>query len=203
MTTVVIVEDHEATLYGLEGAISRESDMEVVGTASDAISGLDTAREKKPDIILLDLHLPNQEGPRSTVRKFLEMNQSKVIVFSAEKRRAFVQAILELGVNGSLLKSEPISSVVDAIRKVDAGEKLVKSQALAEGKEKLTRAEREILKLLAQGMKYQEIATNRKASPATVRKQCELLLLKLGLDTREQLIAWAVDNGYGTLDRKQ
>lgn len=202
MTTVLIVEDHEATLYGLEGAISREEDMSVVGTATDAQSGLAEADRTRPDIILLDLHLPNQEGPRSTVRKFLEFNSSRVIVFSAEKRRAFVQAILELGVSGYLLKSEPISYVIEAIRAVDKGEKLVKSQSLAEGKEKLTRAEREILKLLGQGMKYQEIASNRKASPATVRKQCELLLLKLGLDTREQLIAWAVDNGYGTLGEK-
>ena len=124
------------------------------------------------------------------------------IVFSAEKRRAFVQAILALGVSGYLLKSESISTVIDSIRKIAAGEKLIKSKAIAEGKEKLTKAELEILKLLGKGMKYQEIAQNRKASPATVRKQCELLILKLGLDTREQLIAWAVDNGYGTIDSK-
>ena len=203
MTTVVIVEDHEATLYGLESAIAKEDDMEVVGVATDAESGLTITRDTKPDVVILDLHLPNQEGPRSTVKKFLECNQTRIIVFSAEKRRAFVQAILELGVSGYLLKSESIKTVIDSIRKVEKGEKLVKSKAIAEGKEKLTRAEQEILKLLGRGMKYQEIANHRNASPATVRKQCELLLLKLGLDTREQLIAWAVDNGYGNLDQKQ
>ena len=202
MTTVLIVEDHEATLYGLESAISKEADMTVVGTAREAQEGIALAQEKKPDIVLLDLHLPNQEGPRSTVKKFLSFPQSRVIVFSAESRRAFVQAILELGVSGYLLKSESISYVVESIRKVADGAKLVKSQAIAEGKEKLTRAEQEILKLLGKGMKYQEIAKNRSASPATVRKQCELLLLKLGLDTREQLIAWAVDNGYGNIDKR-
>lgn len=202
MTTVLIVEDHEATRLGLESAISKESDMSVVGTVSDAVEGLKLAQSEKPDIVLLDLHLPNQEGPRSTVRKFLSCHQSKVVVFSAESRRAFVQAILELGVSGYLLKSESINYVVESIRKVANGTKLIKSTAIAEGKEKLTRAEQEILKLLGKGMKYQEIADNRKASPATVRKQCELLLLKLGLDTREQLIAWAVDNGYGNLDKR-
>lgn len=202
MTTVLIVEDHEATLYGLKSAISEEEDLEVIGAATDAEMGLELARSNNPEIVLLDLHLPNQEGPRSTVRKFLALHNTKVIVFSAEKRRAFVQAILALGVNGYLLKSESISHVIDTIRKVALGAKLVKSKAIAEGKEKLTKAELEILKLLGKGMKYQEIAQNRKASPATVRKQCELLLLKLDLDTREQLIAWAVDNGYGTIDSK-
>lgn len=122
--------------------------------------------------------------------------------FQPKEEELFVQAILALGVSGYLLKSESISTVVDTIRKVAAGEKLIKSKAIAEGKEKLTKAEIEILKLLGKGMKYQEIAGRRNASPATVRKQCELLLLKLGLDAREQLIAWAVDNGYGTIDSK-
>lgn len=89
MTTVLIVEDHEATLYGLKSAISEEEDLSVIGVASDAESGLAIAQSNNPDIVLLDLHLPNQEGPRSTVRKFLQLNQTKVIVFSAERRRAF------------------------------------------------------------------------------------------------------------------
>ena len=99
-----------------------------------------------------------------------------------------------------MLKSESISNVVEAIRNVAAGGKVVKSSSIAMGKEKLTKAEQEVLVLLSRGMKYQEIGDERGASPATVRKQCELLLLKLGLDNREQLIAWAVENGYGKLD---
>ncbi|HZT34549.1 MAG TPA: response regulator transcription factor, partial [Nitrososphaera sp.] len=181
--------------------LSQQDGIKVVAQASDAERGLAAAREAKPDIILLDLHLPGSDGPRSTVKKFLdELSPAKVIVFSAENRRAFVQAILELGVAGYLLKSESISNVIDAIRQVADGGKVVKSQGIAVGKEKLTKAEQEVLTLLSRGMKYQEIADERSASPATVRKQCELLLLKLGLDNREQLIAWAVENGYGKLD---
>ncbi len=197
--TLAIVEDHEATLTGLISALSADGEISIVGSASDADSGLQLAIDKKPDIILLDLHLPGGDGPRSTVKKFCSLNTSKIIVFSAESRRAFVQAILELGVCGYLLKSESISNVIDAIKQVAKGQNLVKSKGIAVGKEKLTKAEEDILNLLAQGMKYQEIADERSASPATVRKQCELLLLKLGLDNREQLIAWAVENGYGKL----
>ncbi len=197
---VAIVEDHEATLAGLASALSQETGIQVVALASDAQSGLTLAKEKSPDIVLLDLHLPGSEGPRSTVKKFCELPSTKVIVFSAENRRAFVQAIIDLGVAGYLLKSESISNVVSAIRSVAAGGKIVKSTGIAMGKEKLTKAEQEVLTLLSRGMKYQEIAEVRGASPATVRKQCELLLLKLGLENREQLIAWAVENGYGKLD---
>ncbi len=196
---VAIVEDHEATLAGLASALNAESDIEVVAQATDAITGLELAKEKTPDIVLLDLHLPGSEGPRSTVKKFCEL-PGKVIVFSAENRRAFVQAILDLGVAGYLLKSESISNVIEAIKTVSNGGKIVKSQSIAMGKEKLTKAEQDVLTLLSRGMKYHEIAEERGASPATVRKQCELLLLKLGLDNREQLIAWAVENGYGKLD---
>jgi len=196
---VAIVEDHEATLAGLASALSQESGISVVAQATDAITGLELAKEKTPDIVLLDLHLPGSEGPRSTVKKFCDL-PAKIIVFSAENRRAFVQAILDLGVAGYLLKSESISNVIDAVRTVASGSKVVKSQGIAMGKEKLTKAEQDVLTLLSRGMKYQEIGDERGASPATVRKQCELLLLKLGLDNREQLIAWAVENGYGKLD---
>lgn len=196
---VAIVEDHEATLAGLASALNAENGIEVVAQATDAVRGLELAKEKTPDIVLLDLHLPGSEGPRSTVKKFCEL-PGKVIVFSAENRRAFVQAILDLGVAGYLLKSESISNVIEAIKSVSNGGKVVKSQSIAMGKEKLTKAEQDVLTLLSRGMKYHEIGDERGASPATVRKQCELLLLKLGLDNREQLIAWAVENGYGKLD---
>ncbi len=197
---VAIVEDHEATLAGLTSALNQEDGIEVVAQASNAATGLELVKNKTPDIVLLDLHLPGSDGPRSTVKKFCELPACKIIVFSAENRRAFVQAILDLGVAGYLLKSESISNVVKAIRNVAAGGKVIKSASIAMGKEKLTKAEQEVLTLLSRGMKYQEIGDERGASPATVRKQCELLLLKLGLDNREQLIAWAVENGYGKLD---
>ncbi|MBX9668979.1 MAG: response regulator transcription factor [Candidatus Obscuribacterales bacterium] len=197
---VAIVEDHEATLAGLASALSQEAGIQVVAQASDAQTGLSLVKESAADIVLLDLHLPGSDGPRTTVKKFCELPSTKVIVFSAENRRAFVQAIIDLGVAGYLLKSESISNVVSAIRSVAAGDKIVKSPGIAMGKEKLTKAEQEVLTLLSHGMKYQEIGEERGASPATVRKQCELLLLKLGLENREQLIAWAVENGYGKLD---
>jgi DNA-binding NarL/FixJ family response regulator len=197
---VLIVEDHQVTLDGLTTGLGRESDIDVVATATTSDQGLELARDLKPNIILLDLHLPGSTGPRSTVKSFCSVDGSQVIVFSAENRMAFIQTILALGVAGYLLKSENAAKVADAMRQVVSGKKPVVSLELLGGETKLTRSEQEVLRLLARGMKYQEIAEYRQASPATVRKQCELLLLKLGLESREQLIAWAVQSGYGNLE---
>lgn len=197
---MLIVEDHQVSLDGLVSGLSREEGIEVVGTATSSDQGLNLARELKPDIILLDLHLPGSTGPKTTVKAFLGVLGSQVIIFSGENRMAFIQTILSLGVAGYLLKSESTSRVAEAIRQVIDGKKPVLSAELVSGETRVTKSEQEVLKMLARGMKYQDIADRRQASPATVRKQCELLLLKLGLESREQLIAWAVQSGYGNLE---
>ncbi|RTL43844.1 MAG: response regulator transcription factor [Candidatus Melainabacteria bacterium] len=197
---VLIVEDHQVTLEGLTSGLSRESDIDVLGTATTSDQGLEMAAALNPQIILLDLHLPGSTGPRTTVNSFCSVTGANVIIFSGENRMAFIQTVLSMGVAGYLLKSENVGTVADAMRQVMNGKKPVLSSELVSGETKVTRSEQEVLKMLARGMKYSEIAERRQASPATVRKQCELLLLKLGLESREQLIAWAVQSGYGNLE---
>lgn len=197
---VLVVEDHYATLEGLRSGLSREPDIAVVGTAVNSDQGIAMAGELKPDIILLDLHVPGSFGPKSMVQKFCEIPGSRVVVFSGEGRMAFIQTVLGMGVAGYLLKSESMEKVAQTIRDVKNGKSSIISDELRTGDTRLTRSEQEVLKMLARGMKYQDIADHRLTSPATVRKQCELLLLKLGLQTREELIAWAVSNGYGGLE---
>jgi len=198
--SVLIVEDHQVTLDGLQLGLSREPGISVVATASNSDQALELARELRPDIILLDLHLPGSSGPKSMIKAFCAIPGSQVIVFSGESRMAFIQTVLGLGVAGYLLKSESVGRVADTIREVMAGKKSLISKELVAGETKVTKSEQEVLKMLARGMKYQDIADVRQTSPATVRKQCELLLLKLGLNSREELIAWAVENGYGGLE---
>ncbi|SRR5579875_155507 len=198
--TVLIVEDHQVTLDGLQMGLSREQRIKVIGSASNSDEGLELAQRLRPDIILLDLHLPGSAGPKSMVKAFCSIPGSRVIVFSGESRMAFIQIVLAMGASGYLLKSENVSTVAETIRQVMSGKKPVISDELVAGETKVTRSEQEVLKMLARGMKYQDIADQRQTSPATVRKQCELLLLKLGLASREELIAWAVQNGYGGLE---
>ncbi len=198
--SVLIVEDHQVTLDGLQMGLSREEDIEVVGTAVNSDDGLALARELRPDIILLDLHLPGSAGPKSMIHAFCNIPGCRVVVFSGESRMAFIQTVLSMGVAGYLLKSENVPKVAATLRQVMEGKKSIISKELVVGETKVTRSEQEVLKMLARGMKYQDIADMRQTSPATVRKQCELMLLKLGLNSREELIAWAVQNGYGGLE---
>ena len=197
---VLILEDHQVTLDGLRLGLSQEPDINIVGAAANSDEGLKLAKELSPHIILLDLHLPGQLGPKTMVKEFCELSSSRVLIFSGESRLAFIQAVLALGVYGYLLKSEGLARIADAIGQVAAGKRPILSASLTSGDTKLTKSEQEVLKMLARGMKYQDMAEERLTSPATVRKQCELLLLKLGLKTREELIAWAVQNGYANLD---
>lgn len=197
---VLILEDHQVTLDGLRLGLSAQNDLEVCGACSDSDEGLVLAQQLRPDIILLDLHLPGKSGPKTMVKQFCDLPDSKVLIFSGESRPAFIHAVLSVGVCGYLLKSENVVRIADALRDVMKGKKPIVSSAIFSGETRLTRSEQEVLKLLARGMKYQDMAEERLTSPATVRKQCELLLLKLGLKTREELIAWAVQNGYGNVD---
>lgn len=202
--TVAIVEDHQATCEGLAAALSREPDIQVVTTAGSADEGLEQAKEHKPEVILLDLHLPGAAGgPKTMVKQFCDLPHSRIVVFSNESRQAFVKVVMSLGVSAYLLKSESLSKVADTIRQVAAGKKNLFSEDVAvsvNDHHRITRSEEEVLKLIGKGLKYQDIAQQRLTSPNTVRKQCEMLLLKLGLTTREELIAWAVSNGYASLE---
>lgn len=199
---ILIVEDHEATLKGLKSELSAEPDIEVVGTAACSEEGLELARTMQPDVVLLDLHLPDSQGPKTLVETFCGMPKSKIIVFSGDSRTAILQLVLQTDVRGFLLKSEPISKVAEAVRDVVNGKGPIISKELigSGGNTRLTGAEQHLLKLLARGMKYQEIANQRVTSPETVRKQVDVLLAKLNLNSREELIAWAVNNGYGKLE---
>jgi len=197
---VLLVEDHYATLEGVRAGLSREPDFVVVGTTVNSDQGIAMARELKPNVILLDLHVPGSLGPKTMVQAFCDVPECRVVIFSGEGRMAFVQTVLGMGVAAYLLKSESMEKVAQTIRDVVSGKSSIVSDELRSGETKLTRSEQEVLKMLARGMKYQDIADHRMTSPATVRKQCELLLLKLSLQTREELIAWAVSNGYGGLE---
>lgn len=198
---LLIVEDHEVTLQGLKSELGRDDQITIVGSATTGDSGVALAHELKPEVILLDLHVPGSMGPGALVKTFCEsFSGSKIIVFSGESRIAFVEEVLQAGVHGYLLKSESVSFVANTIQRVATTNERVVSDEILTGKTKLTRAEKHLLALLAQGMKYPDIADKRFTSIHTVRKQCDLLLYKLGLESREQLIAWAVANGYRDME---
>lgn len=201
---LLVVEDHEVTKDGICFALSKEEDLEIVGTAANSDVALVMARDLSPDVILLDLHLPGSLGPKSMVQAFCEIPNCKIVVFSNEHRQAFIDVVMKMGVAAYLLKSEPSRAVIDTIKRVvNSNTTSVLSSFTTKTKVKLTDAEQQLLQFFALGLKYQDIANKRFTTQSTVRKQCDLLLEKLGLENREELIAWAATNGYGSLDKEE
>jgi DNA-binding NarL/FixJ family response regulator len=201
--SIVIVEDHCMTLAGLNVTLGSDeyAELQILGTASDAASGLELCQKLAPNVVLLDLHLPGSP-PKSTVEAFCsKCPDSKVLVYSAETRIAFVQAVLKSGAAGYLLKSEPTARLVDVIKKIAIGavDHPIVSRDLFKAQQSFSKAEQQILRLLAQGKKYKDIASERGTAISTVRSQCDFLQMSLELKTREELIAWAVQNGFGNL----
>jgi DNA-binding NarL/FixJ family response regulator len=197
---ILVVEDHHVTRDGLVAGLSREPGFTVIDECSNSDVGLKLAWEQRPNVVLLDLHLPGTMAVSDMIQAFLGIPDIKVIIFSAEMRLAFVQSVLEMGVAAYLLKSESMDKVANTVRKVAYGSKGISSEQLIGDHKKITPAEQEVLHMLGKGMKYHEIAEERCTSVPTARKQVEILQIKLNLDSREQLIAWAVENGYGNKD---
>jgi two-component system response regulator DesR len=194
---VGIVEDHQFTRDGLEQSLRAAEGIEVVFTAGTAADGRQFGVDRAVDVVLLDLHLPDSEGIDELIRTFKAI-VPRVVLFTAEARPAFVEAARVLPIDGYILKSEPADTVLSAIRAVAAGG-MVMSESLTNKSAALTGAEKDLLRLLAQGHRYESIAHLRKTSPTTVKKQCHNLMLKLDIGTREELIAWAAKHGYGEL----
>lgn len=112
--SVLIVEDHATTRIGLRVELSQEPDIDVVDVASNVEEGLHKCAALHPDVILLDLHLPDSAGPKTLLAKFLPMGQ--VVVFSAEGSRAVIGRILELGAAGFVSKADTTAQLLKAIR---------------------------------------------------------------------------------------
>lgn len=199
MIRVGIVEDHQFTRDGLVQSLRNADGIQVAFSAVTATDGRACCAESPVDVLLLDLHLPDSAGIEELICSFKPI-VPRVIVFTAEARPAFVEAASALPIDGYILKSEPGELLLDAIRQVAAaapGSAPVMSQSLTNASASLTSAEKDLLRLLAQGHKYESIAHLRKTSALTVKKQCHNLMLKLDIGTREELIAWAAKHGYG------
>lgn len=148
----------------------------------------------------MDLHMPGECGIKEIISTVRDRGV-KIVIFSADNRPFFVQLALECGVQAFLLKSEPFQTISDVLRRVHNGEVGITSQKLQQDDDaRLTDTEREILILLAEGLKYADIAERRRTTSETIRKQCDKIIAKLQLANREELIVWALKQGY-SLDR--
>lgn len=200
MIRVVIAEDQKLLRGALISLLSLEVDIEVVAEAEDGLSAWEAIRQHTPDICLLDIEIPGLSGLEVAERMKQEGLATKIIVLTTFERPGYLQKAMSLKVEGYLLKDEPIDVVIDSIRKVVAGERVVSTDLAAKlfmiEENPLTEREAEVLRLARSGLSTREIANTLYLTEGTVRNYLSLAIQKLGVETRQQATEEAYARGW-------
>jgi DNA-binding NarL/FixJ family response regulator len=210
MPRVVLVDDHGIFRSGVRSELGRQ--VEVVGEAEDVQPAIKLISELKPDVVLLDVHLPGGGG-QAVIESVKASNpEVKFLALSASDAPEDVIAVIRAGARGYVTKTISTAELADAVLRVAAGDAVFSHRlagfvldAFASGPpadvrpsidpelEQLTSREREVLRLIAQGYTYKEIARELFISVKTVESHVSSVLRKLQLSTRHQLTRWATE----------
>ena len=206
--TIAIADDHTIFRDGLRRLLSLETDLEVVGEASDGSEVPDILKDKDPDILLLDLKMPGLDGLSLLQRLQYQKQKTRVIVLTAsDDENEYVQA-MKYGTSGIVLKQTATDLLIKSIRKVHEGEIWLDAKTTAavmrqfaspgdagpreRDKRRLSNREREIVALVAQGVKNKEIAERLFISEQTVKNHLHNIFDKLGVSDRLELALYAI-----------
>jgi DNA-binding NarL/FixJ family response regulator len=207
---VLVVDDHPIWRDGVRADLDSSGRAVVVAEAPDGGEAIQQARETMPDVVLMDLNLPTVRGVDAIRQIVEESPHIKVLVLSATGEEADVLEAVKVGASGYLLKSATAGEIVDAVARVRAGEPVFSanlaglvlgefrriSGALAGSSEPgLTPRETEVLKLVAKGYTYREIADKLFISVKTVQNHVQNILTKLQLSKRYELMRYAIKRG--------
>ena len=209
-TKVMLVDDHEIMRDGLREVLQRAGDFEVVGQAGDGEAAVRIAQSLKPDVIIMDVMMPLKNGI-DACREITEMlPDTRVLMLTAASEEDAVMEAVAAGATGYLQKYSGKEKLLSTVRDVAQGEYRIPGdvvrrvfagiRAAAQRQEtpelgRLTVREREILTLFAQGLSYAKIAEARGNQPVTVRNAIYSIQDKLKIETKQELVVWAVRNG--------
>jgi DNA-binding NarL/FixJ family response regulator len=211
---VLIVDDQSLVRTGFRMILEAESDVEVVGEAADGAEALDAAAELTPDVILMDVRMPNVDGLEAT-RRLLDGKSEgpRVLILTTFDLDEYVYEALRVGASGFLLKDTPPEQLVEAIHVVANGDALLSPvitrrvieqfvrrppdsvRKPAPELEELTARELEMLRYVARGLSNAEIAKEAFVSETTVKTHVAHILMKLRLRDRVQAVVYAYENG--------
>jgi len=217
---ILIVDDHAIVREGLSGLIEAEPGMQVAGEAANGVEGVRLAHILKPDVILMDLVMPEMDGIQATQEIKKETPDARILVLSSFAEDDKLFPAIKAGASGYLLKDTLPNELLGAIRAVFRGEsslhpsialKVLKELQLRPhmlppvkepGEGSLTERETEVLVLIAQGQSNQEIAEKLVLSERTVHSHVNHILTKLHLASRTQAALYALRNGIAPLGRE-
>lgn len=212
----LIADDHTMVRQGLTQICEAEPDMEVVGQAADGRQAVMLALRLHPDVVVMDINMPEQDGVEATKEIIAENSDIGVIILTMYRQDQYVFEAIKAGARAYLLKDADSEELVRAIRAVADGEALLgpsiagkmieefkrlqEDTLLAEGLTPLTEREQDILRLVAQGHENQEIADQLHLSEKTIRNRLSVVFEKLHVNNRTQAALYALRQGLASLD---
>jgi DNA-binding NarL/FixJ family response regulator len=196
----VVADDHPAILDAVSRFLEGERGFDLVGRASDGATALELIEELQPEIALLDIRMPGIGGIDIAAQLAAASSPVSVVLYTAYPERALLLASLDVGVRGFILKEAPLDELLRAIRIVAAGGSYIDAAlagvlagpASSERMLSLTKRERDVLRLLAEGMRDEQAGRTLSISPLTVRTHVQHAMAKLKCDTRTQAVAVAL-----------
>ncbi len=195
-----VADDHPAIVDSVSRFLDSEEGISVVGNAGDGADALARIEEIVPDVAIIDVRMPEMDGVEVARRLTAAGSKTATILYTAHSERALVIEAIDAGAHGFVLKESPLSDLVRAVRLVGDGRTyvdpvlagiLVSPDATARIPG-ITKREREVLRLLADGMRNEQVARELSISPLTVRTHIEKAMSKLEADTRTQAVANAL-----------
>jgi DNA-binding NarL/FixJ family response regulator len=210
---ILVADDQELVRAGFTAVLGTQSDFEVVAEAATGREAVDLARTHRPDVVLMDVRMPDLDGIAATAEICRDARtRSRVLILTTFDLDEYVLAALRAGASGFLLKDAPRDGLYTAVRTVAAGDALLApsvtrrlierhlrldqpSPELVAGLDRMTDRERQVLVLLARGLSNAEIATRLHLSEATVRTHVGHIFAKIGARGRAQAVVFAYESG--------
>ena len=208
---VLIADDHAIVRDGIQQLLKKESDLEVIGKAIDGKQALDKAKDLNPDVVLLDIAMPNLNGLEVIDLIRESVPESQIVILSMHANESYVHRVLKSGALGYVLKASPSTDIIDAIRAAHNKEyflsskikanvinsylKTKKEGATKRGYDLLSEREQQVFRLVVQGSSTKKIADILCVSPKTIEKHRSSISSKLGTHGRLEMLKYAIKIG--------
>lgn len=206
---IIIADDHRVFIAGMTALLKEFPEMKVIAEAENGVQLVELVEKHQPDLVLTDIQMPLKDGIEATREIHKRFPEMKIIALSMMNESIYIKKMLEAGASGYILKTVNKEELISTIRRVAAGEKYFSQEVTAElinnfsdkssqsnPADVLTKREKEILALIAQGLTDKEIAEKVFLSPLTITTHRKNILSKLGLKNKVELTRFAMENKF-------
>ena len=211
---VILADDHQLFREGLANLLSESTEVEVIAQAVNGKDAIEKAKKLQPDVLIMDINMPEMDGVEATAQLLKELSDMKIIGLSIHANKQYIKGMLEAGSSGYLFKNCSYDELIKAIQMVHSGKKylsekiteiliqeyLNKEEIGPSTSSELTDRESEILKLIAEGISVSDISNQLFVSIKTINTHKQHILEKLNLKTTTDIIKYALKKGIISLD---